>query len=103
MGMLMRVNPHPGGSMSIDVTSLFERRADDRWDRLCMGDVFERVATVSPDVEALVGAPGAYGTARFGRLTYGEADAAANQVANAMRARGIGRGDRVMLICENSV
>ena len=89
--------------MAIDVTSLFERRADHRWDRLSVGDIFERVALTTPDAEALVGAPGAFGDPRFERVSYAAADAFANQVANALRARGIGRGDRVMLICENSV
>jgi long-chain acyl-CoA synthetase len=35
------------------------------------------------------------------RLTYAQVDAAANQVANALVARGVGRGDRVALSCPN--
>ena len=35
------------------------------------------------------------------RLTYAELDAAANQVANALAARGVGKGDRVALSCPN--
>src|SRR5262249_30904194 len=31
------------------------------------------------------------------------ADALANQSAHALRARGIGRGDRILLLCENSI
>jgi long-chain acyl-CoA synthetase len=35
------------------------------------------------------------------RLTYAELNAAANRVANALAARGVGRGDRVALSCPN--
>jgi long-chain acyl-CoA synthetase len=35
------------------------------------------------------------------RLTYAEVNAMANQVANALVARGVGRGDRVALTCPN--
>ncbi|GAA2126588.1 long-chain fatty acid--CoA ligase [Nocardioides bigeumensis] len=35
------------------------------------------------------------------RLTYGQVDAAANQVANLLTSRGIGRGDKVALTCPN--
>jgi len=35
------------------------------------------------------------------RLTYAQLDAAANQVAGALAARGVGRGDRVALSCPN--
>lgn len=35
------------------------------------------------------------------RLTYTELEAASNQVANGLRARGIGRGDKVALCCPN--
>jgi long-chain acyl-CoA synthetase len=34
-------------------------------------------------------------------ITYAELDAAVNRVANGLRARGIGRGDNVMLACPN--
>ncbi|GAA1981156.1 long-chain fatty acid--CoA ligase [Catenulispora subtropica] len=35
------------------------------------------------------------------RLTYGQVEAAANQVAGALAARGVGRGDKVALSCPN--
>ncbi|NUR58837.1 MAG: long-chain fatty acid--CoA ligase [Catenulispora sp.] len=35
------------------------------------------------------------------RLTYAQVDAAANQVAGALAARGVGRGDKVALSCPN--
>ena len=40
---------------------------------------------------------------RFARVTYRQADQLANQVANALLARGLRRGDTCMLFCENSV
>lgn len=48
-----------------------------------------------PDREALV-----CGEAR---LTYSQLDAAANRLAHALKAGGVGRGDRVAIILENSV
>jgi len=89
--------------MNFDVTSMFDRRADKPWDRVSVGDLFERVAYTSPDAEALVGAPGAYVLPEFERLSYDQANHATNRIANALRARGIGRGDRVLFVCENSI
>ena len=52
-----------------------------------------RNATLLPDKVAI----------RFGEraITYAEFDRAANQVANGLRALGIGRGDKVALSCPN--
>jgi acyl-CoA synthetase (AMP-forming)/AMP-acid ligase II len=88
---------------SIDVTSLYNRRAVNRWERTSVGDLTERVTWSYPDKEAVIGAEGAYGDPRFRRVTYRQADQVANQVANALLARGLGRGDIVMMFCENSV
>ncbi|MDH6284686.1 class I adenylate-forming enzyme family protein [Prescottella agglutinans] len=89
--------------MDFDVTTLHGRRADQRWNRMVVGDMFERLTWSTPDKEALVGWTGAYATEDFHRLTYREADAAANRVARALRAGGLEEGDRVLLYCENSV
>ncbi|MGH3397621.1 MAG: AMP-binding protein, partial [Streptosporangiaceae bacterium] len=113
--------------MPIDVTSLYNRRADNRWDRVCVGDILERVTWSRPDQVAITGWAGAFGEPRFERLTYRQADQIANQfshgllahvanperhVANPERGRARrsrdrprrqNRGDRVLLICENSV
>jgi acyl-CoA synthetase (AMP-forming)/AMP-acid ligase II len=89
--------------MAIDVESLFDRRADNRWDRTCVGDVLERVTWSRPDRVALTGWAGAFGTAEFERLTYREADRVVNRVAQGLLAAGLRRGDRVLLLCENSV
>ena len=53
----------------------------------------ERNAAILPDKVAVLFANQA--------LTYGQLDAAANQVANGLRALGIGKGDKVVLSCPN--
>jgi len=88
--------------MSIDVTSLTNRRATNRWDRVSVGDFWERITWSYPDKEAIVGRPGAFAYPQNERLTYRQADELANRVANAMLARGLGRGDRVLFFCDNS-
>ncbi|MEO6821628.1 MAG: AMP-binding protein, partial [Candidatus Nanopelagicales bacterium] len=89
--------------MSLDVRSLTHRHAVDRWNRVSVGDMLERMTWSSPDQEAIVGWRGAFSDPRFERLTYRQADELANQVANALLAQGLARGDRVALFCENSV
>jgi acyl-CoA synthetase (AMP-forming)/AMP-acid ligase II len=89
--------------MDFDVTTLRGRRADRRWDRMVVCDILERLTWSSPDKTALAGWAGAFATEEFRRLTYREADAAANRVANALHAEGLTPGDRVLLYCENSI
>jgi acyl-CoA synthetase (AMP-forming)/AMP-acid ligase II len=89
--------------VDLDVTSLHHRRAVHRWERMSVGDLIERVTWSRPDKPAIVGCPGAYADQRFGQLTYRQADQIANQVAHALLARGLERGDVVLLFCENSV
>jgi acyl-CoA synthetase (AMP-forming)/AMP-acid ligase II len=88
---------------TIDVTSLHHRRAANRWERVSVGDVLERLTWSYPDQEAIVGWPGAYSHPDHARLTYRQANDIATQVANGLLARGLQHGDRVMLCCENSV
>src|SRR3954470_12380615 len=89
--------------MAIDVESLYDRRADNRWDRTCVGDVLERVTWSRPDRVAITGWPGAFATPEFERLTYRQADDVVNRIAQGLLAAGLQRGDRVLLLCENSV
>ena len=89
--------------MDLDVTSLHHRRATRRWERMSVGDLIERVTWSRPGKVAIVGRPGAYADERFAALTYRQADQAANQVAHALLARGLERGNVVLLFCENSV
>ncbi len=89
--------------MPIDVTSLYDRRADNRWDRVCVGDILERVTWSRPDQVAIVGWPGAFADPECERLTYRQANDMVNRFANGLLARGLRRGDRILLVCENSV
>ncbi|WP_214366437.1 AMP-binding protein [Pseudonocardia sp. H11422] len=89
--------------VDFDVTSLRGRRAVHRWERTSVGDVLERLTWSYPDHVAITGWIGAYGDERFHRVTYREADRAANQLAHALAARGLEPGARVLLFCENSV
>lgn len=89
--------------MDLDVTSLFDRRADHRWDRVCVADLVERLTWSVPDKTALIGWEGAWSEERFARLTYRQLDQLANQIATGLLARGVHRGERVLLACENSV
>jgi acyl-CoA synthetase (AMP-forming)/AMP-acid ligase II len=89
--------------MEFDVTSLSGRRAAQRWNRVAVGDILERLTWAHPDKEAIVGWAGAFADPRYQRVTYREADATANQVASALLAAGLERSDRVVLYCDNSV
>jgi acyl-CoA synthetase (AMP-forming)/AMP-acid ligase II len=89
--------------VDIDVTSLYDRRADHRWNRVSVGDILERLTWSRPDQVAITGWRGAFGEPAYERLTYRQADEIANRLAHGLLARGLSRGDRVLLICENSV
>jgi acyl-CoA synthetase (AMP-forming)/AMP-acid ligase II len=90
-------------AVDLDVTSLHHRRAVHRWERMSVGDLIERVTWSRPDKVAIVGRPGAYADERLRALTYRQADQVANQVAHALLAGGLERGDVVLMFCENSV
>src|ERR1700684_1822414 len=89
--------------MDFDVTNLHGRRAADRWNRMAVGDLLERVSWSYPDKEALVGWEGAFASPEHRRGTYRDADRIANRVAHALLATGLQRGDRVLMFCDNSV
>ncbi|MCE0764711.1 AMP-binding protein [Pseudonocardia kujensis] len=88
---------------SIDVETLRGRRAVHRWERTSVGDLFERLTWSYPDKVAITAVDGACGEEQFAEVTYREADDTANRVARALAATGLSPGDRVLLICENSV
>ena len=89
--------------MAIDVNNLTNRRATNRWERTSVGDLFERAAWAFPDKEAIVGWTGAFAEEEFERITYKRADLTANRVAHGLLAAGLKRGDRVLMVCGNSV
>ncbi|MFS8979794.1 class I adenylate-forming enzyme family protein [Cupriavidus necator] len=86
-----------------DTESLYERRADQRWNRVCVGDITERMIWSRPDEVAIIGWEGAYSAPQFASLTWRQADQLANRVGNMLLDHGLKRGDRLMLACENSV
>src|SRR3954462_15898653 len=89
--------------MAIDVTRLANRRATDRWNRVAVGDMLERLTWSYPDQDALVGWPGAFAYPEHARLSYRRANALANRISNALLAEGCTGKDRVLMVCENSV
>ena len=89
--------------MTLDVTSLNQRRAVHRWERVSVGDILERLRWSVPDQEAIIGWAGAYASPEHERLSYAQADGLACQVASGLLGQGLRAGDRVMLVCENSV
>jgi len=86
----------------VDVTSLRNRRAVNRWDRVSVGDLFERLVWSYPDKAAIVAWPGAYADPAYARVSYRQADESANRFANALLAAGAVPGDRVVMFCENT-
>ncbi|WP_078427445.1 class I adenylate-forming enzyme family protein [Alkalihalobacterium alkalinitrilicum] len=89
--------------MNIDVTSLYNRRKVNRWERVSVGDMLERLTYSFPDKEAIVGWEGTYAHPDNARLTYQQANDKANQFANALLKKGLNRGDRILFFCDNSV
>ncbi|MEK3935307.1 AMP-binding protein [Sporosarcina sp. FSL W7-1349] len=89
--------------MRIDVTSLFGRRNVNRWERMSVGDMLERVTYSFPDKEAIIGWEGAYADQSNARLTYRQANEKVNQFANGLLEKGLKRGDKILLFCDNSV
>ena len=89
--------------MTIDVTSLGNRRATARWNRVAVGDLLERLTWSVPDKVGIIGWEGAYAYPEHQRVTYAQADRIANRIANALLGAGLPSKARVLLVCENSV
>jgi len=88
--------------MKFDVKSLVNRRADNVWDRLAIGDATKRMTWSYPNQEALVAWEGAYAYQENKRLTYRQLDEKANQFANALLDEGLERADRIVMFALNS-
>jgi len=88
--------------MQFDVTSLTNRRADNPWNRLAIGDITKRMTWSRPQQEALISWEGAYAYEENRRLTYRELDEKANQFANALLEEGLKRADRILMFAINS-
>lgn len=89
--------------MAIDVDRLYDRRADNRWERVAVGDALERMTWSDPDKIAFIATPCAIADPQFARVSYRDADRICNRIAHALLARGLTRGARVAMLCENSV
>lgn len=85
-----------------DVSSLIERRAW-RGNRVCMGDIIERPTWCTPNKKAFIAMEGACHDQAFKELTYKQANEKANQIANALLAEGLKRGDTVLVVGTSSV
>ena len=84
------------------MSQLRGRRATERRNRASIGDLWERHIWSAPDALAIIAGEGAYEQADFARVTYGQADAAANQFAHALHGAGLEDRDVAVLVCGNS-
>jgi len=92
-----------GVSMDIDVESFRNRRNDQRWNRVSVGDVIERITWSTPDKECLIATPEATVNPAHARVTYAQANCLINRVANGLLAKGLPPAARVAMLVENSV
>jgi acyl-CoA synthetase (AMP-forming)/AMP-acid ligase II len=88
--------------LQIDVESFRNRRNDQRWNRVSVGDVIERVTWSTPDRTCLIAAPDAVINPIHARLTYREANDLINRVANGLLRLNLGEAARVAMLAENS-
>lgn len=88
--------------MTIDVENFRNRRNDDRWNRVAVGDIIERVTWSTPDKVALICTADATVDPAYQRVTYAQADALINQVANALLALDLPPATRIAMFCDNS-
>lgn len=86
----------------MDVSNLRGRRATDRWNRVSMGDLFERVRSADPERIVLTAWDGAFESESRRHVRAAQADDLANRYAQALIAQRIEPGSVVMMICENS-
>lgn len=88
--------------MPIDVENFRNRRNDDRWNRMSVGDIIERMTWNEPDKLALIMTPDCTVDPRYARVTYREANRLINKIANALLALDLPPAARVALMCDNS-
>ena len=86
-----------------DVENFRNRRNDQRWNRVSVGDVIERVTWSTPDKECIVAMPDATVNPAHARVTYAQANTLINRVANGLLALDLPPASRVAMLCDNSV
>jgi acyl-CoA synthetase (AMP-forming)/AMP-acid ligase II len=89
--------------IEIDVENFRNRRNNQRWNRMSVGDIFERVTWSTPDKECLVATPDATVNPKHARVTYRQAHELVNRVANGLLALGLPDAARVAMLCDNSI
>ncbi|MDF1722607.1 MAG: AMP-binding protein [Minwuia sp.] len=89
--------------MEIDVENFHNRRNNQRWNRMSIGDIFERITWSTPDKECLIATPDATVNPQHARVTYRQAHELVNRVANGLLALGLPPAARVAMLCDNSV
>ncbi len=88
--------------MVLDVENFRNRRNDDRWNRVSVGDIIERVTWSDPDKVALICTNDATINPDYQRLTYRQADSIINRVANGLLALDLAPATRIAMFCDNS-
>lgn len=88
--------------MVLDVENFRNRRNDDRWNRVSVGDIIERVTWSDPDKVALICTSDATINPDYQRLTYRQADSIINRVANGLLALDLAPATRIAMFCDNS-
>ena len=88
--------------MTIDVENFSNRRNDERWNRVSVGDIIERMTWNEPDKVALVATPDATVDPAYARVTYSQANTIINRVANALLALDLAPSSRIAMLCNNS-
>lgn len=86
--------------MKINVVNLRNRTARDRWNRVSMGDIFERISWHDPDRVVIQAWDGAFESRENAELTAGRADRLANKYANGVIQNNIPPGRIVMMFAK---
>ena len=88
--------------MALDVENFNNRRNDDRWNRVSVGDIIERMTWNEPDKLALIATPDATVNPDYARVTYAEANQLINRLANALLDINLAPSSRIGMLCDNS-
>ena len=86
----------------MDVENFSHRRNDERWNRVSVGDIIERMTWNEPDKLALIATPDATVDPAYARVTYSQANTIINRVANALLALDLAPSSRIAMLCNNS-
>ena len=88
--------------MTMDVENFTGRRNDERWNRLSVGDIIERMTWNEPEKLALIATPDAVVDPAYTRVSYIQANTITNRVANGLLSLGLAPSSRIAMLCNNS-